>query len=81
MKVLIRDAASGLYVGRQAPWEGNLEAAAEFATLESAGRKARALEGVDAVVVLKYESPERELALNPVYCLTHATSGGRRSRI
>ena len=81
MKVLIRDVASGLYVGRQAPWAGSLEAAAEFATLAAAGQKARALDGVDAVVVLRYESPERELALNPVYCVTDATSGDQWPRI
>ena len=45
MKVLIRDAGNGLYVGRQAPWAGNQEEAAEFATLDAAGRKAREFGG------------------------------------
>jgi hypothetical protein len=80
MKVLIRDAGSGLYVGRQAPWADNLEGAAEFATLDAAGRKALEFGGVDAVVVLRYEIPECELALNPAYCVTDTHDRGQRPR-
>ena len=80
MKVLIRDAENGLYVGSQAPWAANLEEAAEFATLDAAGRKAREFGDVDAVVVLRYENPESEVALNPAYCVTDTHDGGQRLR-
>jgi hypothetical protein len=80
MKVLIRDAGNGLYVGSQVPWAANLGEAAEFATLDAAGRKAQEFGGVDAVVVLRYENPESELALNPAYCVTDTPDGGRRLR-
>lgn len=46
----------------------------------AAGRKAREFGKVDAVVVLKYENPESELALNPVYCVTDTSDGGNGSR-
>jgi hypothetical protein len=80
MKVLIRDAGNGLYVGSQAPWAANLEEAAEFGTLDAAGRKAREFGEVDAVVVLRYENPESELALNPAYCVTDTHDAGQRPR-
>ncbi len=80
MKVLVRNAGNGLYVGRQAPWAASLEAAAEFATLDAAGQKAREFGAQDVVVVLRYESPECELALNPAYCVTDQCGGGQRLR-
>ena len=76
--MLLRDAGTGSYVGRQVAWVGNPEVAAEFATLAAAGRKAREFGGEDVVVVLRYESPECELALNPAYCVPAAGGGGQR---
>ena len=69
-----------MYVGRQAPWADNLEEAAEFATLDAAGRKAREFGEMDAVVVLRYENPERELLLNPAYCVKDTYNGGQTLR-
>jgi hypothetical protein len=80
MKVLLRDAGSGLYVGRQAMWAGDLAGAAEFTTLSAAGRKARDFDQEDMVVVLRYEKPEYELALNPAYCMTDTHDGGHSVR-
>ena len=80
MKVLVRNAENGLYVGREATWAGDLEGAAEFATMDAAGRKAREFSAEDVVVVLRYESPECELALNPVYCVTDAGGAGKWQR-
>ena len=80
MKVLLRDAGAGLYVGRQVPWVGNPECAAEFETLAAAGQKAREFGRQDVVVVLRYESPECELALNPAYCVTAAGGRGQMLR-
>ncbi len=37
----------------------------EFETVEAAGRKAKASYGGNVVVVLRYDRPECELALNP----------------
>jgi hypothetical protein len=81
MKVLLRDAGTGSYVGREVAWVGTPEVAAEFETMEAAGYKAQEFGRHDVVVVLKYESPECELALNPAYCVTHARGGGQRPRI
>jgi len=80
MKVLLRDAGTGSYVGRDVAWVGNPEGAAEFATLEAAGHRAREFAREDVVVVLKYDSPECELALNPAFCVTNTRGGGQRLR-
>ena len=80
MRVLLRDAGTGSYVGGQVAWVGNAEVAAEFASLAAAGRKAQEFGQKDVVVVLRYEGPECELALNPAYCVTAAGGGGQRPR-
>ena len=75
VKVLLRHAGTGLDVGRQVPWVANAECAVEFATLQAAGSKAREFGREDLVVVLRYDSPACELALNPAYCVTGAGGG------
>jgi hypothetical protein len=80
MKELLRDAGSGLYVDSQAPWLAKPEGAAESATLEAAGRKAREFAREDVVVVPRSESPECEQALIPAYCATDTRGGGQRLR-
>jgi len=80
MKVLVRDAGTGSYVGRQVTWVGNAEEAAQFATLEAAGQQAREFGREDVVVVLRYENPECELVLNRAYWMTQAGGGGQRPR-
>ena len=66
-----------MYVGRETTWVGKPEGAVEYSTLEAAGRKARELAAADMVVVLRYETPECELALNPAYCVTGAGHRGQ----
>ena len=78
VRVLLRDAGTGSYLAREMAWVGNVEGAAEFETLQAAGRKARECGGEDVVVVLRYEDPVCELALNPAYCVTEAGGGGQR---
>ena len=78
MRVLLRDVGTGSYFGPDLAWVGKLEGAADFGTLEAAGRKARECGREDVVVVLRYENPECELALNPAYCVTDTDGGCRR---
>lgn len=80
MRVLLRDEGTGTYLGREMAWVGHLEGAAEFATLEAAGAKARECPERDVVVVLRYEESECELALNPAYCFQVAGTGGQMLR-
>jgi hypothetical protein len=72
MKVLLRDARTNLYYGRDRAWVDNVERAAEFGTLEEAGGMAWECGREDTMVVLRYENPECELALNPQYCASTA---------
>jgi hypothetical protein len=69
MLVLLRDLKTGLYFGRENVWVGKPEAATDFATLEAAGCGAKVCVGEDVAVVLRYDNPECELALNPAFCM------------
>jgi hypothetical protein len=68
MKVLLRDFKTSLYFGYDETWVEKLEQAATFATAEEAAARSRKAGGEDVVVLLRFENPERELALNPAYC-------------
>ena len=68
-----------MYFNVETAWVGQHEAATDFGTLKAAGQKAGASGGADVAVVLRYESPERELALNPAYCVQDF--GERRQRV
>jgi hypothetical protein len=72
MRVLLRDLKTGLYAGREVPWVRDLQEAEDFRTVEVAGRRAWKNGGENIAVVLRYEDPECELALNPIYCLSAA---------
>jgi hypothetical protein len=69
MKVLLRDGRNGLYCGRGDNWVAAIEEAAEFDTIKAAGQKARDPDFDEVEVVLKYDNPQCELALNPAYCV------------
>jgi hypothetical protein len=62
-------------------WVDKHEAATNFGTLEAAGRRARESGGMDVAVVLRYESPECEVALNPAYCVQDFGGRGQRMQI
>ena len=65
MRVPICHGKTGKYLGQDGAWVAANEALS-FPTLHAAGEEAR--EHGDCDVVLSYENPPCELALNPVYC-------------
>ena len=69
MKVILRDLNNGLYFSGHRLWVDSMEGAAAFGSVEEAARAAAGSGGQDVAVVLKYDDPEREVALNPAYCL------------
>jgi hypothetical protein len=81
MKVLLRDAMTRSYLGPDMHWLKNPEVAMDLRTLEAAARKAVECGFEDMEVVLRYEDPVCELALNPVFCLGSADRGGQRLRV
>ena len=68
MKVLVRDDNTRLYSGDGGQWVAQASEARDFATLQKAGEAARECRS-DMSVVLAYEDPPCELALNPEYCM------------
>ncbi len=69
MKVLLRNGRTGLYRGKELDWVAGIEDAAEFGTIQAAGQKARSSDEDELDVVLQYDDPQCELALNPAYCV------------
>jgi len=67
MRVLIRDENTGRYFGEAGTWVVEAKEALDFTTLHAGGKKA--MEHEDCDVVLSYENPPCELAINPVYCV------------
>jgi hypothetical protein len=65
MKILVRQSGSSFYLDKSGNWAVKPDAL-EFPDLQTAGRAARPLANAD--VVISYEQPACELALNPVYC-------------
>ena len=64
MKVLLRNAVTGSYVGRETAWAKNVEGAAEFETLEAAVHTTLDYVREDVVIVLRDEDRKCGLALN-----------------
>ncbi len=69
MKVLLQDAQTRLYYGGENVWVTEVAQAVDFGAVQTAGQKAREHRLDDANVVLRYEDPQCELALNPAYCV------------
>ena len=72
MKVLLRDENARLYYGADDRWVADPNVAIDFQVLERAGQKALERPTQTLVVVLKYENPECELALNPIFCFNRS---------
>jgi len=79
MIVLLRDLKTGLYFGRENVWVRKPQAAMDFGTLEAAGCGAEGCAGEDVAVILRYDNPECELALNPEFCMTSSSTRARVS--
>lgn len=69
MKVLLRDEQTRLYYAGEKSWVAEPARAVDFRVLQKAGQKARGCEAEMVSVVLQYEIPAREVALNPAYCV------------
>jgi hypothetical protein len=69
MKVLLKSTQTRLYYGGQNVWVSEVAQAIDFRVLQTAGRlvKEKRMQEVD--VVLKYDEPQCELAVNPAYCI------------
>jgi hypothetical protein len=73
MKVLLKDARTGLYYQSTDAWVPEVALATEFDTVESAGKTAVTKSDADLNVLLKYENPHHEVELNPAYCVPWAS--------
>jgi hypothetical protein len=69
MRVLLKDEEAHLYYGPNDTWVTDPQVATDFRILERAGLEARHHSAQSLAVVLRYEMPECELALNPIYCV------------
>ncbi len=69
MKVLVRNDQTRRYLGPLGDWVSLKTQAREFGTLEKAGEEARNASCTECSVVLSYDEPPCELAINPVFCI------------
>jgi hypothetical protein len=77
MKVLLKDEETRHYYGGEDRWVADASDAFNFEVIEKAGKKALECHARVTNVVLRYDDPICELALNPAYCLP--AGGPRRS--
>ncbi len=68
MRILVRDNLKGLYWVEGGLWVSERSAATEFNTVQAAVSSARRLMLTNIRVVLVYEDPACELALDPASC-------------
>jgi len=69
MKVLLQNAITREYYAGENAWTQQDTDAFDFRALAAAARKAQEREREDLNVVLHYENPRCDLAINPVFCL------------
>jgi hypothetical protein len=77
MKVLLRDEQSRHYYSGNEAWVAEMSKAWNFGSIERAGQQAQECHPRVLSVVLKYDNPECELALNPVFCFRGRTAENR----
>jgi hypothetical protein len=70
MKFLLRQSRTGLYHGKERAWVKEVAEAMEFETLATAGELAARYHQEDVNVIVSYDDPLCELALNPAYCVS-----------
>ena len=68
MKIILRDERTQMFMTVNGEWVAESAEALELLNIEAAGKQALTHGACDVVVVLKYDEPPCELALNPVYC-------------
>ncbi|HLH54684.1 MAG TPA: hypothetical protein VKY92_13810 [Verrucomicrobiae bacterium] len=69
MKVLLRDEQARLYHGPNDTWVIDPTTATDYRMVERAGHEAVQRPAQMLAVVLRYDNPECELALNPAFCV------------
>jgi hypothetical protein len=74
MKVLLRDEETRLYYGTENQWVAEATKAVDFGAILKAGQKAMECQAKVTSVVLSYENPKSELALNPAFCVPMASA-------
>jgi hypothetical protein len=67
MRILVRDEHTRNYLAEDGSWVSQASEARIFPTILSAGEEGR--KGEDYAVVLNYEEPCCELAINPAFCI------------
>ena len=72
MRVLLKDTQSGLYCDERGSWVHESSAAMNFQTIHAAGAAALGSKHLDTSVVIQYDDPNCEVALNPDYCVPAA---------
>jgi len=69
MKVLLQNEDTRLYYGGENQWVTRVTEALNLVTVEKAAQKALQCHELALSVVLKFEQPEYELAINPAFCV------------
>ena len=69
MKVLLQNALTKEFYAGENIWTSLDSDAFDFRALVAAARKAVERQADDLNVVLRYENPPCDLAINPVFCL------------
>ena len=75
MKVLLKDAATGSYYAGEDRWVADPGQAMSFEDVDKAGEKGLEYQGRETSVVLRYEDPQCELAVNPAFCVQRRSAG------
>lgn len=77
MKVLLRDYQTGFYFSTSGKWVSNASSAFDFKTVEAAGKRAFESNQEGIWVILSYEDPICELAINPAFSIEPGASYSR----
>jgi hypothetical protein len=69
MKVILKDEEARLFYAGENRWVPELSGAVNFNGLEEAAVESLQWRERYLAILLKYENPEAEVALNPAYCM------------
>jgi hypothetical protein len=68
-RIFLRSSRSRKFRAKNGLWTSNPAEAVQYTSLQEAGEEAKRCGMEDLEVVLQYDKPACELALNPMYCL------------